>query len=787
MSQGSKTPPGDELSQATRVFQSAVASLVPGTPPSEGISQAPAPGSAERAPGSVSPISNASVVARLFSPDASSGAESDGSGSAPAAPPPRRTVPNINAHKDEILNLFFDPSGNMKLFKIIYDPVFEPGDDEVNDEKYMTGGMKRVASAVPLPSSSDARAAAAAPQQPANEERKRRRTAIGTVSEMAAARRALLDGIVAPPPGPKRGVEGGIDAAFAEVAAKVDFRSRGRSLGSRKAPRPRSRARSAPAGTQAATIRAAYATSLSQYASYIDAGKRAILAGEPGNVAETVQQVLSIKKFPAFLGLERSRWEKPNAGTQCGQVPDPMRNKGKCWLCGNPVPIAGGTLPGAPVGTQASVCGPDNNFECEHVLPAPFMFFTKTLINNLIPAPLPGVKSLLYDSSCKLCNGIKDNGLYIKASWEGDRLKFEPNNENIIVDILMFLVSTRITKGKEVFTGPLESRLPQWPGIPATYGHDNPAIALPPAPGVDWPASALVPGWSRPRGGENDPCGTPWIENLIRIAPWCGGEDDEPSDSDSDGGEEVPAAPAAAAAADRGPAVHFFSLKRVGVPERGECGKYVKLSISQQHFTSIATVGERKFHNLARAAVEYASDFAADDRGVAPPTLNMDDLTWLVGKNVGVLDLLPISPGWELNLREAAILVSVNNEGSLRAAMKSLQAANIPQDVSRDKAWNWIRGRFEEIHRRMDEVCQYFNDDPVKQGEIIASVRSLATTPVLTVDNFIALNRLPNLPPLAPAPAGGRRLRFTIRRRSETRQTKKNRRMRKPRMIEVNV
>ena len=117
--------------------------------------------------------------------------------------------------------------------------------------------------------------------------------------------------------------------------------------------------------------------------------------------------------------------------------------------------------------------------------------------------------------------------------------------------------------------------------------------------------------------------------------------------------------------------------------------------------------------------------------------------------------------------------------------MKSLQAANIPQDVSRDKAWNWIRGRFEEIHRRMDEVCQYFNDDPVKQGEIIASVRSLATTPVLTVDNFIALNRLPNLPPLAGG--GGRRLRFTIRRRSETRQTKKNRRMRKPRVIEVNV
>jgi DNA-directed RNA polymerase subunit F len=673
----------------------------------------------------------------------------------------------------------------MKLFKIIYDPVFEPGYDEVNDEKYeedaMSGGMIRNRSPGPPPPPIAA-PALRIPAQAANDERKRRRTAVGTVAEMAAARRALLDGIVAPPAGVRGGVAGGIDAAFAEVVAKVDFRSRGRSLGSRKAPRPRSRARSAPAGAEPA-IRAAYATSSSQYASYIDAGKKAILEGEPGNVAETVQQVLTIKKFPAFLGLKRSRWEKPNAGTQCGQVPDPMRNSGKCWLCGNPVPIARGTLPGAPDGTQASVCGPDNNFECEHVLPAPFMFFTKTLINNLILDPSRSTKTLLYDSSCKLCNGIKDNGLYLKASWEGDRLKFEPNNENIIVDILMFLVSTRITKGKEVFTGPLDGRLPPWPGIPTTYGHDNPAIALPAAPNVDWPASALDPGWRR-SGSPNDPCGTPWITILTPDAPRCGGEDDEPSDSDSDGGEE--AAPAAAAAADappdRGQAVHFFSLKRVGVTTRPGCDeKYVKLSVSQQHFTSIATVGERKFHNLARAAVEYASDVAAVDPGVAS-TLNMDDLTWLVGKNVGVLDLLPISPDWELNLREAAILVSVNNEGSLRAAMKSLQAANIPQDVSRNKAWNWIRGRFEEIHRRMAEVCQYFNDNPVKQREIVASVRSLVNTPVLTVDNFITLNRLPNLPALAGA--GGRRLRFTIRRRSETRQTKKNRRRR---VIEVRV
>jgi DNA-directed RNA polymerase subunit F len=669
----------------------------------------------------------------------------------------------------------------MKLFKIIYDPVFEPGVDEVNDEKYeeedaMSGGMIRNRPPGPPPPPIAA-PAVRIPAQAANEERKRRRTAVGNAMELATARRALLDGIVAPEPAVRGGVAGGIDAAFAEVVAKVDFRSRGRSLGSRKAPRPRSRARSAPADTETA-IRAAYATSSSHYSGYIDDGKKAILEGGPGNVAETVQQVLSIKKFPAFLGLKRSRWEKPNAGTQCGQVPDPMRNKGKCWLCGNPVPIAGGTLPEAPVGTQTSVCGPDNNFECEHVLPAPFMFFTKTLINNLIPNLDPGVKSLLYDSSCKLCNGIKDNGIYLKASWEGDRLKFEPNNENIIVDILMFLVSTRITKGREVFTGPLDSRLPPWPGIPTTYGHDNPAIALPPAPDVNWPASALPPGWNR-TGDKNDPCETLWIYNPIRDAPRCGGEDDEPSESDDD---EAPApAVAAAAAADRGPAVHFFSLKRVSVTTRPGCDeKYVKLSISQQHFTSIATVGERKFHNLARAAVEYASDVAAVDPGVAS-TLNMDDLTWLVGKNVGVLDLLPISPDWELNLREAAILVSVNNEGSLRAAMKSLQAAQIPQDVNRNRAWNWIRGRFEEIHRRMVEVCQYFNSGP-KNTEISGSVRSLVTIPVLTVENFIALNKLPNLPRLAPA--GGRRVRFTIRRRSETRQTKKNRRRR---VIEVSV
>ena len=780
---GTPTPPPEKTdgsttgTPATGISQAPTAS-VPDAPQIFGTPSRPsAVASSNRSP--VSPIAALFPGSASASASAPRSGDVSDSGSAPAAPPPI-TVPNINAHKDEILNLFFDPSGTMKLFKIIYDPVFEPGIDEVNDEKYeeeeaTSGGMRRNRPPGPPPPP-NAAPAVRIPAQAANEERKRRRTAIGTDAEMEAARQALLDGIVAPPPGPKRGVEGGIDAAFAEVVAKVDFRSRGRSLGSRKAPRPRSRARSAPAGAQQDAIRDAYATSSSQYASYIDAGKRAILQGGAGNVAETVQQVLSIKKFPAFLGLKRSRWEKPNAGTQCGQVPDPMRNKGKCWLCGNPVPIAGGALPGAPAGMQASVCGPDNNFECEHVLPAPFMFFTKTLINNLIPDPSPATKTLLYDSSCKLCNGIKDNGLYLKASWEGGSLKFKPNNENIIVDILMFLVSTRITKGKEVFTGPLDGRLPPWPGIPTTYGHDNPAIALPQAPNVDWPASALLdPRWSRPRGDENDPCGTPWITDLTQKAPRCGGEDDEPSDSDSDGGEEAPAAAAAAAAPapDRGQAVHFFSLKRVGVPERGACGKYVKLSISQQHFTSIASVGERKFHNLARAAVEYASDVAADDPGVAS-TLNMDDLTWLVGKNVGVLDLLPISPDWELNLREAAILVSVNNEGSLKAAMKSLQAANIPQDVSRDKAWNWIRGRFEEIHRRMAEVCQYFNDNPVKQREIVASAHSLATTPVLTVDNFIALNRLPNLPPLAGA--GGRRLRFTIRRRSETRQTKKNRR-----------
>jgi hypothetical protein len=721
------------------------------------------------------------------------GTDSD-SGSAAPAPPPI-TVPDINAHKEDILNLFFDAAGSMKLFKIIYDPVFEPGVDEVNDEKYeeMTGGMKRGPSSILRPDLAPpapaVREAAAATPQPADVERTRRRSAIGNVTEMAAARRALLDGIVAPEPGVRGGVEGGIAAAFAEVTAKVDFRSRGRSLGSRKAPRTasrsRPRARSAPAGTEA-TIRDAYVASSREYASYIDAGKRAILAGGPGNVAETVQQVLSIKKFPAFLGLERSKWEKPNAGTQCTRVPDPMRNKGKCWLCGNPVPIAGAALPGAPDGTPVSVCGPDNNFECEHVLPAPFMFFTKTLINDLIiPEPEAGVKRLLYDSSCKLCNGIKDNGLYLKASWEGDRLKFEPNNENIIVDILMFLVSTRITKGREVFTGPLNSRLPPWPGIPATYGELNPAIVIPaPPPDINWPASALDPSWRR-SGPPNDPCETPWIYNPIRDAPPCGGEDDEPSESDDDEAPAPAVAVAAAAAAaapplNRGPAVHFFSLKRVSVPVRPGCDeKYVKLSVSQQHFTSIATVGERKFHNLARAAAEYASDGVVD-RGVAP-SLDMDYLSWLVGKNVGVLDLLPISPEWELNLgREAAILVSVNNEGSLRAAMKSLQAAGIPQDVNRNKAWNWIRGRFEEIHRRMVEVCQYFNRE---QNEVIvASARRLATTPVLTAENFIALNKLPNLPPLPRA--GGRRLRFTIRRRSESRQTKKNRRRR---VIEVNV
>jgi len=91
---GSKTPrPTDNTSQITNVFSPAAASLVPGTPPSEGISQAPAPGSAVRAPGSVSPISAASdIVGRvLFSPGATSGDVSD-SGSSSGGPPPPPTA-----------------------------------------------------------------------------------------------------------------------------------------------------------------------------------------------------------------------------------------------------------------------------------------------------------------------------------------------------------------------------------------------------------------------------------------------------------------------------------------------------------------------------------------------------------------------------------------------------------------------------------------------------------------------------------------------------------------------
>jgi hypothetical protein len=92
----------------------------------------------------------------------------------------------------------------------------------------------------------------------------------------------------------------------------------------------------------------------------------------------------------------------------------------------------------------------------------------------------------------------------------------------------------------------------------------------------------------------------------------------------------------------------------------------------------------------------------------------------------------------------------------------------------------------------MNELCGILNRDRV-QIEVL--VRSLAEQLLLTADDIDALDAWSKVKVPAGAPAasevGTKRrrrggFRFTIRRRSETRQTKKNK-MRKPRVIEVNV
>ena len=100
------------------------------------------------------------------------------------------------------------------------------------------------------------------------------------------------------------------------------------------------------------------------------------------------------------------------------------------------------------------------------------------------------------------------------------------------------------------------------------------------------------------------------------------------------------------------------------------------------------------------------------------------------------------------------------------ARLASLMSAGVPLKVDPARADIWIRDRFSKIFDRMAKVCDMLNAEP----KIVDYVKSLANEPILTQKDFISLGAVPDLPPRT----GG--FSFTIRRRSGTRQTKKNRR-----------
>jgi len=153
-----------------------------------------------------------------------------------------------------------------------------------------------------------------------------------------------------------------------------------------------------------------------------------------------------------YYGYERTSFEKGGAGRQCiGVEIDDTR---PCWLCGNPVNLfkdaRGPTSYTNDNGAEFNMCDPENNsFQCEHLLPAGLMGFLDYLyVNDRIPAnPVNrNMMSKLYDSSCRTCNSIKTNNIYIRSTNSGISANFEPNVYEIEKDVIGFFLAINGSK-----------------------------------------------------------------------------------------------------------------------------------------------------------------------------------------------------------------------------------------------------------------------------------------------------------------------------------------------------
>ena len=554
-------------------------------------------------------------------------------------------------------------------------------------------------------------------------------------------------------------------------------------------------------GAKYQRIRTAYYKSLS------DDDKKALLGNDLGaDVAETIQLILSPpppSKHLAMLGLERKHWEVPNPTQQCITAGIPPGRP--CWLCGNPVNMGYG---GAIVkGKRMSVCSPDDNqYECEHVLPGAFMLFLKKMINITLGADgaRDAREARLYDSSCHICNTTKSDGVYIKAYWSGAAgagrsLMFSPHNEKIMVDILTFILSTRIGQTVELN----RYKEDEVSGSSSSAGRSSMAARLAAREAA--------------------------LQTAIREdhdkKPICSNRDAVVSYINSmSSGERVITRSSFTSITTVADPVNQDTVKAIADALPPSIVGEVRNTAAKSAETAVAFTTAPRFNNLTRAVIEQITpaDIAAAGAIPFPPKthIRMDMFNFLTteldGKDMGekgtfyrvfnvpdpVVSIVPgaaapeppadLAPASGPPAVAAPSRMSSETRDISQNRLSALDAAGIPKSVDREKAWAWIRTRYMEIWTRMNELCGILNRE---HERIEGSVRSLAEQPLLTSENIDTLEAWSQVrePAGAPAESVGTKKRrrggmsFTVHRRSETRQTKKNRRMRKPRVIEVNV
>jgi len=524
--------------------------------------------------------------------------------------------------------------------------------------------------------------------------------------------------------------------------------------------------------------------------------KNALLGNDPvADVAETIQLILSGNDL-AMLGLERKNWESPNPTQQC--ITAKISSERPCWLCGNPVNMGHG---GAIVkGKRMSVCNPDDNqYECEHVLPGAFMLFLKKMINVTLgpDGTNDAIAAKLYDSSCHICNTAKSDGVYIRAKWVGGgsaaaaaaaaaekRLVFSPHNEKIMVDILTFILSTRIGQTVEV----------------KRYKE-------PPARG-NTPADRLRAQLAaRAAAIQEDRDKKPICSNRDAVVSYV---------AKISGEQRVISRSTFTSITAVAELENPDTLRGItaALPDRIE--EPVRTAAAKSAEAAVAFTIAPRFNNLTRAVIEQlTSDEIKEATDIVfdrPTYIDMGIFNFLttekdgkpMGENKTFDKLFKIPeptpsalPGVAAAAAAVADLAAAPGSAAVPAPprisdakehLAALDAERIPKYVDREKAWAWIRTRYMAIWTRMNELCQLLNRDG-DRVQIEASVRSLAERPLLTVLNIDTLDAWSKVPTAAAARGkrtrrGGERLRFTIRRRSESRQTKKNRRRR---VIDVRI